>query len=268
MTRIQDIILHKDTGEYIMIEGYPKVPNKYRIMAKNRYGEPVERIRAYLSLRDAKEHLAKLAGNLKALDKRWKKSTTRSLLTETYGPDGRYHSPCIFVDWTYRVYWFVEELDTGEYIIRLTKLNKTRDTIVAYSFKSKHLIMERLEAAILQEHLFRYPHGQDDYRALLRQEKLIARIGYFQVLRKDAFMKVIGLKGKDELTDRQIAEERQKMVDYDVRVNQLMGLHKIDHLQVARYLDGLGYDGHCSQELLDALRRTWQSQEEDEVCST
>lgn len=85
MTRIQEIILHKDTGEYIMIEGYPKMPNKYRIMAKNRYGEPMERIRAYLSLRDAKEHLAKLAGNLKALDKRWKKSTTRSLLTETYG---------------------------------------------------------------------------------------------------------------------------------------------------------------------------------------
>lgn len=33
MTRIQEIILHKDTGEYIMIEGYPKMPNKYRIMA-------------------------------------------------------------------------------------------------------------------------------------------------------------------------------------------------------------------------------------------
>ena len=31
MTRIQEIILHKDTGEYIMIEGYPKMPNKYRI---------------------------------------------------------------------------------------------------------------------------------------------------------------------------------------------------------------------------------------------
>ena len=68
-------------------------------------------------------------------------------------------------------------------------------------------------------------------------------------------MKVIGLKGKNALTDRQIAEERQKMVDYDVRVNMLMGLHKIDHLQVARYLDGLGYDGHCAQAILDALKK-------------
>ena len=111
--------------------------------------------------------------------------------------------------------------------------------------------------------MFRYPHRSDDYGAMLRQEKLIARIGYFQVLRDDAFMKVIGLKGKNALTDRQIAEERQKMVDYDVRVNMLMGLHKIDHLQVARYLDGLGYDGHCAQAILDALKKTWQSQQEE-----
>ncbi len=267
MTGIQEIIRHKDTGEYIMIEGYPKMPDKYRIIAKNRYGQPIERIHAYLSLGDAKERLAKLASNLNALDRRWIKSTTGSILTETYGRDGRYHSPCIFVDWVHRVYWFAEELETGDYMIRLTKLNKTKDTLVAYSFKSKHLIMERLENAILQEHLFPYPHCQDDYHAMLRLEKLIARIGYFQVLRDEAFMKVIGLKEKGSLSDQQIAVERQKMVDYDAQVNTLMSVHKIDHLQVARYLDGLGYDGHCTPKLLDTLAQTWQSQQADKDCS-